>query len=101
MGLEAPSAGGAAWLLFDARSDKGEGGTGATFDWRIIEAASPRRPFFLAGGLHAENVASAIATTRPDAIDVSSGVEEAPGIKSAERIRKLFATLDRLGDGKG
>lgn len=70
------------------------GGSGTSFDWKRIPAPERRgRPLIVAGGLRAENVAEAIAITRPFAVDVSSGVESAPGIKSAERIRQFIAAV--------
>jgi phosphoribosylanthranilate isomerase len=64
--------------------DHGKGGTGKAFDWSLLERARHSRPFFLAGGLTPENVASAMGY-RPYAVDVSSGVETA-GIKDREKI---------------
>lgn len=70
------------------------GGSGTTFDWQRIPAPTIRsKPLILAGGLRAENVAEAIAMTQPFAVDVSSGVESVPGIKSAERIRQFIAAV--------
>ena len=72
-------------LLLDAFVDGSHGGTGATFDWALIPDQLPL-PLILAGGLHADNVADAIRRIRPWAVDVSSGVEAAKGIKDAARI---------------
>lgn len=83
----------AARFLFDAKprpDDKLPGGNGAAFDWSIMgaldAAALDGRPWFLAGGLNADNVAEAIAQSGARAVDVSSGVERAPGEKDAGRI---------------
>ena len=76
-------------LLLDARPPKGAartGGHGATFDWAILDGWRPPRPWLLAGGLTPGNVAEAITRTRALAVDVSSGVESAPGVKDAGRI---------------
>ncbi len=76
-------------LLLDARPPKGAartGGHGAAFDWSILEGWRAPKPWLLAGGLTPENVAGAIARTRAPAVDVSSGVESAPGVKDAGRI---------------
>lgn len=81
-----------AWL-FDSHSD-GYGGSGRVFDWSLVQSANAR-PVVLSGGLHAENVAAAVATVRPFAVDVSSGVEVSPGIKSAEKIADFVAQVRR------
>jgi phosphoribosylanthranilate isomerase len=75
-------------LLLDAPTP-GRGGAGATFDWQLAREARERYPrinFVLAGGLTPANVASAIETVNPWAIDVASGVEAAPGIKDAAKL---------------
>ena len=72
-------------LLLDAFVDGSHGGTGATFDWTLIPDQLPL-PLILAGGLHPDNVADAIRQVRPWAVDVSSGVEAAKGIKDAAKI---------------
>ncbi len=72
-------------ILLDAWRPGVPGGTGETFDWRRIPAQRPR-PLILAGGLAPENVADAIRTVRPWAVDVSGGVERAKGIKDADRM---------------
>lgn len=70
------------------------GGSGLTFDWSLLPPpAGRKKPLILAGGLHAGNVAAAITAVRPYAVDVSSGVEVEPGIKSAERIRQFIAAV--------
>lgn len=70
------------------------GGSGQVFDWTLLPPAADRsKPLILAGGLHAGNVAAAMASVRPFAVDVSSGVEDAPGVKSAERIRQFIAAV--------
>ena len=86
---------GADWLLFDTIDPMLAGGTGRTFDWSLLAAVDRARPFFLAGGLTPDNVAAAIAAVRPDAIDVSSGVESAPGVKDHERVRRLMENVKR------
>ena len=86
------------WLLFDAKGDPGglPGGTGHVFDWTLLANHAGRTKWMLAGGLSQENVARAIAVTGAGAVDVSSGVETAPGKKDAERIRNFVSTA-RLG----
>ncbi len=71
------------------------GGTGQTFDWSFLES-HPRRgnvPLILSGGLTPENVTEAIAAVRPFAVDVASGVESAPGIKDADKLRAFFSAV--------
>lgn len=75
----------AAGMLFDAYDPQLAGGTGATFDWSRLPAEIGK-PVILAGGLTPENVARAIEAVRPYAVDVSSGVEQDKGIKSAAKI---------------
>ena len=80
-------------ILFDARAPKGAtrpGGLGATFDWHVLEKLDLTLPFMVSGGLHADNVAEAISVTRAGGVDVSSGVERAPGIKDPELIRAFI-----------
>ena len=83
-----------AGVLLDAHDPERRGGTGVTVDWRQAAAAARRRRVLLAGGLRPENVRSAVETVRPFGIDVSSGVEAAPGVKDHDRLRALFAALD-------
>lgn len=81
----------AAALLADAPADS-YGGAGATFDWGRVPLRRAK-PLILAGGLRAENVGDAIRRLRPYAVDVSSGVEESPGIKSSTRIQQFIAAV--------
>ena len=67
------------------------GGTGVAFDWRLIAGRGWRRPWMLAGGLTPENVAEAVRLTGAQAVDVSSGVESAPGVKDADKIARFIA----------
>ena len=81
-------------FLFDAVPAAGAsrpGGHGAAFDWRILEGRTFERPWFLAGGLNPENIARAIAVSGATMVDVSSGVESAPGVKSSDRIADFVA----------
>ncbi|SMN02708.1 Phosphoribosylanthranilate isomerase [uncultured Candidatus Thioglobus sp.] len=77
----------ASGLLLDTPSDV-FGGTGKMFDWTLIEQID--KPIILAGGLNVDNVASAIAQVNPYAVDVSSGVESAKGIKDIDKIRQFL-----------
>ncbi len=84
-------------LLLDAHDPVQRGGTGRTIDWTAAAAIASRRRVLLAGGLTPENVAEAIARVRPFGIDVSSGVERAPGIKDHQRLRALFEAVHDSG----
>ncbi len=80
-----------AWLL-DAYVPGASGGTGARFDWTLaVQARDLGHPLILAGGLKPENIADAVHQVRPFAVDVSSGVESAPGRKDPEKVRQLIA----------
>jgi phosphoribosylanthranilate isomerase len=81
-------------LLFDARSPTAaerEGGHGSPFDWQLLCGRMFKRPWLLAGGLNADNVARAVRTAGAPGVDVSSGVEAFPGLKSAELITTFVA----------
>jgi phosphoribosylanthranilate isomerase len=81
-------------LLFDTKPPTGAargGGHGASFDWSLLKGRSFSRPWFLAGGLNPQNVARAIELSGATMVDVSSGVESAPGVKSAAHIGDFIA----------
>jgi len=95
-------------LLFDARAPREAtrpGGLGKTFDWRLLEALDPGVPFLLSGGLDPGNVGEALRITRAPGVDVSSGVERAPGEKDLDKIRAFIRAardaaakqIDRVG----
>lgn len=86
-------------LMLDSQSADSPGGTGQTFDWTRIPKLPASKRLWLAGGLTTENVGRAIATVRPYAVDVSSGVEDRPGIKSHEKIAQFVAAV-RAADVK-
>ncbi len=80
-------------ILFDARAPKDAtrpGGLGTAFDWHVLENLDLALPFMVSGGLTADNVAEAVRLTRAGGLDVSSGVERAPGIKDPEMIRNFI-----------
>jgi phosphoribosylanthranilate isomerase len=85
--------------LFDTRDDHAHGGTGQTFDWSLLRQQTFNGRVWLAGGLDASNVGRAIRTVRPYAVDVSTGVESEPGMKSAERIAAFVGAV-RLADSQ-
>jgi phosphoribosylanthranilate isomerase len=83
-------------LIFDARAPRDStrpGGLGTPFDWRLLANLDPRITFMLSGGLTPGNVGEAIAVARPAGVDVSSGVERAPGEKDADLIRAFIRTV--------
>ena len=84
-------------LLLDAFSESAYGGTGSSFDWSLIPPKVPL-PVILSGGLTPANVTQAVRAVRPWAVDVSSGVESAPGIKDAARIAAFMSGV-RDADG--
>ncbi len=83
---------GAHGLLLDAWQEGVPGGTGKTFDWRMVPPDLPL-PVVLAGGLNDGNVGEAIAAMRPWAVDISGGVESAPGEKDAQKIHRFTAAV--------
>jgi phosphoribosylanthranilate isomerase len=88
------------WLLFDGRAPREAtrpGGLGKTFDWSLLENIVPGVPFMLSGGLDVSNVAEALRIARAPAVDVSSGVERAPGEKDPDKIR-TFIRAARVAD---
>jgi phosphoribosylanthranilate isomerase len=107
--LETAAAAAAVWparvmLLTDAADCVRRGGTGMTVDWEKAADLARCRPIVLAGGLTPDNVADAIRTVRPAGVDVSSGVERAPGVKDADKVtafvasaRSAFAALAGAG----
>ena len=83
-------------ILFDARPPKGAtrpGGLGAVFDWRLLENLDLKLPFMVSGGLDAGNVADALRLTRAAGVDVSSGVERAPGVKDVGMIGEFIRAV--------
>jgi phosphoribosylanthranilate isomerase len=87
---------GARGVLLDSWQPGVPGGTGTSFDWKLAPAGLPL-PVVLAGGLDEHNVGDAIRTLRPAAVDVSGGVESAPGIKDAGRIQRFIAAVRAAG----
>ena len=85
----------AAWppetlFLMDAADPVRRGGTGSTIDWQQAASAARGRRIVLAGGLTPDNVADAIGTVRPFGVDVSSGVEDAPGVKNPDKVARFL-----------
>lgn len=80
-------------FLLDAFKPGVPGGTGQTIDWQLARRAAAYGPVILAGGLNPANIAEAIRTARPAAVDVASGVEATPGKKDPEKLRQFFLAL--------
>lgn len=86
-------------LLLDAYHPQQLGGTGKTLDWTMLQQYSPNRPWFLAGGLTTDNIVQALSQVNPSGIDLSSGVERAPGDKDLDKVALLFERLGSRGAG--
>ena len=89
------------WLMFDAKPPKGmanalPGGNAVSFDWRILSGRTWPLPWMLAGGLNAGNVVEAVELSGAPVVDTSSGVEDAPGRKSVEKIRRFLRTVSEI-----
>ena len=86
------------WLLLDAKPPKNAalpGGNGLSFDWQLLAGLDLEKPFMVSGGLDPSNVGEAIAISHPAGVDVSSGVEAAPGIKDPAKIRAFIEAARR------
>jgi phosphoribosylanthranilate isomerase len=98
----APYRGIADRFLFDAKPPKGSdlpGGNGVSFDWKLLAGLDPDIDYMLSGGLNAANIGDALALAAPPGIDVSSGVESAPGIKDTALIEEFFEAVGRARIG--
>ena len=86
------------WLLFDARPENASlpGGTGQSFDWSLLAEKTFTIPWMLSGGLDENNVQTALAALKPDAVDVSSGVERARGVKDSNKIKTFINKVKEL-----
>jgi phosphoribosylanthranilate isomerase len=88
-----PFAPGSDAILIDAHDPVLKGGTGRTVDWSRVRLVAATRPVILAGGLTPENVGTAIEQARPHGVDVSSGVERAPGVKDPDKLAAFVAAV--------
>ena len=84
------------FLLLDTHKTSLWGGTGESFNWRVARELASEADLFLAGGISADNVADAIATMRPYAVDLSSSVEAAPGVKDLDKLAAFFEAFDAV-----
>ncbi|WP_109578353.1 phosphoribosylanthranilate isomerase [Aminobacter sp. AP02] len=97
----APYVGVADRLLFDAKPPAGSelpGGNGVSFDWRLLAALDASVDYMLSGGLNAANIGDALRLANPPGIDISSGVESAPGVKDAALIENFFRAVRAASD---
>lgn len=83
----------AEFFLFDTKIGNQWGGTGKVFDWSVLKKLKSTKPYFLSGGLTPDNVSDAVSSVYPYAIDLSSGVESAPGLKDFDKLEALFDVL--------
>lgn len=86
-------------ILLDAKAPEGAGlpgGNALSFDWQLIRGETWEKPWMLAGGLNAGNLGEAVRTSGASFVDVSSGVEDAPGVKSAVKIREFLSLAAAL-----
>ncbi len=86
-------------ILYDAKTPKGAalpGGMGLRFDWNLLQGLQHPLPWMLAGGLHAGNIGEAVRISGADFVDVSSGVESAPGIKDVDKIKAFLKATSQL-----
>ena len=89
-------------FLFDAKPPKGSelpGGNGVSFDWKLLDALDGSVDYMLSGGLNAENIGEAMAQTSARAIDISSGVESAPGVKDLKLMESFFNAVRQAEAG--
>jgi phosphoribosylanthranilate isomerase len=86
------------YFLFDTKIDGAWGGTGKTFDWNILTDLVEDKPFYLSGGLNSENIQQAIKTVHPAIVDLSSGLEESPGLKDFNKIERFFDEMRDIWD---
>lgn len=88
-------------FLFDAKPAEGArrpGGNGVPFDWSMLNGIDPDIKYMLSGGLNADNIAAALEVLHPDGIDISSGVESAPGVKDVALIEEFFRSVRMAAD---
>jgi phosphoribosylanthranilate isomerase len=84
------------YVLLDTASSSVWGGTGESFNWRLVRELTDEFPVLLAGGIGADNVAEAVNTMQPRGIDLASSVEQAPGRKDFDKLADLFDAVDAL-----
>lgn len=91
----------ASGFLLDTYHRHMAGGTGRTFDWKIVEKLRPPGPVILAGGLNPDNVGEAISQVKPFAVDVNSGVEYQPGRKDLDKLKNFVLEVQKADEQAG
>ncbi|MDG5766477.1 phosphoribosylanthranilate isomerase [Balneolales bacterium ANBcel1] len=92
----APWRGVASYFLFDAYHSKRYGGTGKSWNWSVLSGLNSDTPFFLAGGISSDNVADAVSVAQPYAVDLSSSLEQSPGVKDFDKMQEFFDRWQEL-----
>ncbi|MBL3593577.1 MAG: phosphoribosylanthranilate isomerase [Synergistaceae bacterium] len=88
-------------FLLDTKGEGGRGGTGRPFDWNVCLGFDFSKPIILAGGLGPDNLRRAVGTVRPEAVDLNSRLEKAPGVKDHRLMEEALRVLGRTGAGEG
>ena len=83
-------------ILFDTKTNNQFGGTGTSFDWKLLKNFKISKKWMIAGGLNINNIKEALETTKPDIVDISSGVEKERGIKCEEKIKDFIKYVKQL-----
>ncbi len=91
-----PYRGVADFFLFDTKMENKWGGTGKTFDWSVLKGLENETPFFLSGGLKSDNIVQAIKMVNPYAVDLSSSLEESPGLKNLDKMEVFFSKMNEI-----
>lgn len=86
------------YFMFDSKVGEQWGGTGQVFDWSLVKGIIDDKPFFLSGGLKTENIREAIKTVRPFAVDISSSLEEKPGLKDFDKMEVFDDEMREIWD---
>ena len=86
--------------LLDTYVKNVEGGTGQAFDWKLINSLQLQKPYLLAGGLNPDNIGEALSIASPYAVDVNSGVENAPGQKDHALLERFIAQVAEFDESK-
>ena len=83
-------------ILFDTKTNNRFGGTGTSFDWKLLKNFKTSKKWMLAGGLNINNIKKALKTAKPDIVDISSGVEKERGVKCEEKIRNFIKYVEKI-----
>ena len=83
-------------ILFDTKTNNQFGGTGTSFDWRLLKNFRTSKKWMLAGGLNINNIEKALKTAKPDIVDISSGVEKERGVKCEKKIRNFIKYVEKI-----